>query len=529
MPARRATILLALGVLALLTSASFYPLLITAAAPALQDTPTAIAPATPTPEPAPTATQPPTGNLSIADEVCLGCHGQPGQKLTLQNGDILDLYVPAEMHQSSIHGQLGYACVQCHTTVGEYPHPPFSATDRRNVTEQLNPVCARCHKQESDFTKDSVHEAAREQGVREAALCVDCHTAHEVRQLHDPRTGQLLKDVKTWIPERCALCHDAIYQKYHQSVHGSALSEGNPDVPTCIDCHGVHNIPDPRTAAFRLKSPQMCAKCHTNPTLMAKYGISTDVLNTYVADFHGQTIALFEKESPDAQVNKPVCYDCHGVHDISRVDDPVSGLEMQQNLLARCKVCHPDASTNFPSAWMSHYIPSPQHYALVYYVNVFYKFFIPITLSGMALLVVMDASRTLINRSRQRRKSTRRAKEAATTANAPATVEPVIVDESLAPTETSVSPQPTETVEVAANVEPTTVDETRVAIETQVSAQKPEAEKSIIMPPPETEAPELTGLASIGDEEDQTTPGSPDQSSSETPKTNSSDSEVEHG
>jgi hypothetical protein len=61
---------------------------------------------------------------------------------------------------------------------------------------------------------------------------------------------------------------------------------------------------------------------------------------------------------------------------------------------------------------MSHYIPSPQNYALVYYVNLFYKFFIPLTLGGMALLVVMDAGRMLINRSRQRRKSAGIAKKA---------------------------------------------------------------------------------------------------------------------
>ncbi len=61
MPARRATLLLALGILALLIFASLYPLLNTAAAPALQDTPAATAPVTPTPEPAPAATQPPTG------------------------------------------------------------------------------------------------------------------------------------------------------------------------------------------------------------------------------------------------------------------------------------------------------------------------------------------------------------------------------------------------------------------------------------------------------------------------------------
>jgi len=398
MPVRRVFIFLTFGVLALLASISISPALRIAAAPALQETPSTQVP--PTPEP---TAQPPTGKLSIADEVCLGCHGQPGQSLTLQNGDVLELFVPAEMHQGSIHGKLGYACVQCHTTVGEYPHPKFSAIDRRDATEQLNTACARCHRQQNDFSKDSAHEAARERGIREAALCVDCHTAHEVRELNNPQTGKLVQDVKTWIPERCALCHNAIYLKYQASVHGSALSDGNPDVPTCIDCHGVHNIPDPRTASFRLKSPQICAKCHTNPALMAKYDLPTDVLNTYVADFHGQTVALFEKQAPDAQVNKPVCYDCHGVHDISRVDDPTSGLEMQQNLLTRCKVCHPDASTSFPSAWMSHYIPSPDHYAVVYYVNLFYKFFIPGTLGGMALLVVMDVSRLLINRSRRRR------------------------------------------------------------------------------------------------------------------------------
>jgi hypothetical protein len=486
MPARRATILLALGALALLIIASLYPLLRSAAAPDLQETPAATAPASSTPEPAPTATRPPTGKLSISDDVCLGCHGQPGQTMTLDNGDTLELYVPAEMHQRSIHGQLGYACVQCHTTVGEYPHPAFSATDRRNVTEQLNGVCARCHQQQSDFTKDSAHEAARDRGEREAALCVDCHTAHEVRQLHDSRTGQLLKDVKTWIPERCALCHNAIYQKYRESVHGSALSEGNPDVPTCIDCHGVHNIADPRTAAFRLKSPQICAKCHTNPALMSKYGLPTDVLNTYVADFHGQTIALFEKESPDAQVNKPVCYDCHGVHDISRVDDPHTGLEMQQNLLARCKVCHPDASTNFPTAWMSHYIPSPQHYALVYYVNLFYKFFIPITLGGMALLVVMDASRTLINRSRRRRRSAILAQEA------------------------------------AAGTEATKTEDT-------IAAREQAVVESPAIPPAGTEEP-VNSESTNYVEEDEGKANTLDQPSSKHPDdSNSSASEVEHG
>jgi hypothetical protein len=173
-------------------------------------------------------------------------------------------------------------------------------------------------------------------------------------------------------------------------VHGSALTEGNPDVPTCIDCHGVHNIEDPTTANFRLFSPEICAGCHTDPARMAKYGISTQVLNTYVADFHGSTITLFEKQTPDAETNKPVCYDCHGVHDIVKADDPKKGLSAAGNLLKRCQACHPEATNNFPAAWLSHYIPSSDKYPLVYYVDLFYNFFIPGTLGGMALLVALD-------------------------------------------------------------------------------------------------------------------------------------------
>jgi hypothetical protein len=134
---------------------------------------------------------------------------------------------------------------------------------------------------------------------------------------------------------------------------------------------------------------------------MAKYGISTQVLNTYISDFHGTTVTLFEKESPDAPTNKPVCFDCHGVHNIARIDDPQRGLQIKENLLARCIVCHPDATANFPSAWLSHYIPSAKNNSLVFYVGWFYKLFIPVVLGGMAIFIVMDFGRTMLNRSKK--------------------------------------------------------------------------------------------------------------------------------
>ncbi len=132
---------------------------------------------------------------------------------------------------------------------------------------------------------------------------------------------------------------------------------------------------------------------------MTRYGISTDVFNTYVADFHGTTVTLFQALTPDQVPNTPVCIDCHGVHDIQAVNTPDSPV-IKQNLLRTCEKCHPDATTNFPAAWLSHYQPTPQHAALVYYVNLFYQIFIPSVIAPMALFVVLDATRR-IRRRRQ--------------------------------------------------------------------------------------------------------------------------------
>jgi nitrate/TMAO reductase-like tetraheme cytochrome c subunit len=348
-------------------------------------------------------TAPTPDPLTIGDDVCLGCHEQPGQSMPLENGELLDLTVYPEEYAASIHGKLGYACVQCHRTVGNYPHPPETAASLREFTIQMNKTCSTCHEPEALLTQDSVHATALASGQREAAVCTDCHGSHNIERWTDPDSGELTQEARLRIPQACANCHSEIYEKYTESVHGAALyEENNTDVPTCIDCHGVHNIEDPTTAEFRLASPKTCAECHTNEEIMQKYGLSTDVLDTYVADFHGTTVAVFNKLSPDAETNKPVCYDCHGIHDISRTSDPEHGLQLQENLLTRCQTCHPDASTNFPTAWLSHYIPSSEQNQLVYYVELFYKFFIPMVLVPMILLVGLDVGHTVYKKAHKR-------------------------------------------------------------------------------------------------------------------------------
>jgi hypothetical protein len=236
-------------------------------------------------------------------------------------------------------------------------------------------------------------------GNKNAAVCSDCHNPHTQRKITG-EDGKLLPEGRLAVPRTCARCHGQIQAQYRKSVHGAALVDGNTDVPTCIDCHGVHDIPDPRTAEFRLASPRLCADCHTDRRKMAKYHLSTQVLRTYVADFHGSTVTLFERRHPDQVTNKPVCYDCHGVHDIARVDDPKNGLQVKENLLRTCRKCHPDASANFPDAWLSHYIPSREHNPVVYWAQVAYRILIPAVVGGMALFVGTDFVRRRIDRRR---------------------------------------------------------------------------------------------------------------------------------
>jgi hypothetical protein len=339
-----------------------------------------------------------TMNQAVDNGTCLSCHSKPGLTRTLPSGETLSLTIDETHFTDSAHQSV--ACSECHANITTFPHPDLTVQTLREFSLQMYTVCQKCHEEQYNRTLDSVHMKAVAAGNTKAAICTDCHNPH-TQAVITGADGGLLPEARLVVPETCARCHSTIYETYKQSVHGAALTqEGNTDVPTCIDCHGVHNIGDPTTASFRLQSPQLCAKCHTNPDIMNKYGISTQVLNTYVADFHGTTVTLFEQTSPDQATNKPVCFDCHGVHNIKRVDDPVYGLAMKQNLLTACQRCHPDANTNFPDAWMSHYIPSPAHYSLVYYVNLFYKFFIPAVIGSMSIFVLSDIARRLIERTK---------------------------------------------------------------------------------------------------------------------------------
>ncbi|NOH00880.1 MAG: cytochrome C [Chloroflexi bacterium] len=333
-----------------------------------------------------------------ANDFCLACHQEEGLDKTLGSESLPVTINPTEFG-FSVHAEEGLLCVDCHKDISDYPHPNVKARNTRDFTLSFLETCKECHEEQYTKTHDSVHQAAFDAGNKNAAVCMDCHNPHTQTRLTGKTSGELTPSARLHIPTTCAQCHTKVYETYKTSVHGNALTqENNTDVPTCIDCHGVHNIQSPETVTFRNSTPFLCAKCHTDETIMSKYGISTNVLNSYVSDFHGTTVKLFEEQFPDQPTNKPVCTDCHGVHDISKTDNPETGIAMQENLLAKCQRCHPGATANFPAAWMSHYQPSPEHYPIVYYVNLFYKFFIPAVLGGMIIFILSDIYRRILDR-----------------------------------------------------------------------------------------------------------------------------------
>ncbi len=332
------------------------------------------------------------------NDQCVACHTFLDGTITLDSGDTISLSVSTETIHNSVHGDREYQgvhydaleCVDCHKEQAQtgFPHEPVTATTQREYTVAMESVCQDCHVDIAASHQNDIHQLAIEEGNLDAATCIDCHGSHDVQIPNEPRQK---------IDETCGECHTEVFDQYRHSVHGEALYNGVEDVPVCIDCHGVHGIEDPLTPRFRVNSPEMCGECHADKDLMAKHGISTDVFDTYVSDFHGTTVTLFEKISPDQETNKAVCFDCHGVHNILPVTDENSKV-IKQNLLETCRECHPNASDNFPDAWMSHYVPSLEHNRLVFFINKFYQILIPLVIGGFLVFIGTDVFRRFRNR-----------------------------------------------------------------------------------------------------------------------------------
>lgn len=326
------------------------------------------------------------------NEYCLSCHNNSDLSLTLPSGEQVSLYVPQDSLTHSVHAPIDITCQQCHTDIQTFPHPPIQAQNARELTQEMYQACQGCHDDKYTLTQDSYHAQAAASGNPEAPVCTDCHGAHEIKPPSTPRA---------LISQTCGQCHTDIYNTYKNSIHGKALiEEGNPDVPVCTDCHGVHNIQDPRTQEFRVREPELCAKCHADPELMGKYGISADVYSIYSTSWHGVEVSVFETKWPALQRHSAICTDCHGTHDILPTENPSSRVNAM-NLLATCQQCHPGAGPDWTGAWTGHHEVSLERTPFVFYTQAFYNYLTPFVLWASALYVLLQFIRATVARVRR--------------------------------------------------------------------------------------------------------------------------------
>lgn len=185
----------------------------------------------------------------------------------------------------------------------------------------------------------SVHGAALHAGNAAAANCVDCHGAHEMNLAFVPTA----RTSKQRAAETCGLCHAQQAQDFAGSVHAAALRRGALDSPSCPDCHGEHDIrahTDPKSPVFSRNLAQaVCAQCHASLALTTKYGIASDVFQTFSDSYHG----LAERGGSVAVAN---CASCHGAHAIKASSDPASSIN-PANLPITCGQCHQGANARF--------------------------------------------------------------------------------------------------------------------------------------------------------------------------------------
>jgi cytochrome b subunit of formate dehydrogenase len=315
-----------------------------------------------------------------------------------------------EHYRRSAHGRAAAqgmpeapTCVSCHekgVVTGAGP----TTVDRKVEQEKL---CLSCHLDDPKVRArvgpkagfiaaydKSVHGAALHAGKVEAPTCVDCHGSHDMAKGYDENSLA----TKSQVAATCGKCHDKIAAQYRTSVHGVAMAKGNLDSPVCTDCHGEHGIlkaKDPNSPVAPANvSERVCSPCHSSVKLESKYGIRNDRFKTFTDSFHGLAIR-------GGSVSAANCASCHGSHGILPSTDPRSTVA-PANLVKTCGKCHSGASAAFAKGKV-HVDASEAGSPLLFWIGMIYTVLIGFTIGGMFLHNVLDFVRKSIHRLKVRR------------------------------------------------------------------------------------------------------------------------------
>ena len=300
----------------------------------------------------------PASLATLDNATCLSCHdgkkgnlevpGADGKPRALRN-------LARDKFDQSVHANM--QCVACHTDIVDNAGKGnIHAKDPAAALKKVD--CAGCHEElwQQTVKRGKENERPRlgvvaqniaayrksfharpnaDDKTKPNAACDNCHDTHSfnVPTKDSPQRNQW----RLSIPTVCGgTCHTDQLEAYLGSVHGKEISKKLlAQAAVCSDCHTAHAISSTSGNAFKLTVSSNCGNCHV------------EKLDTYKGTFHGQISTL-------GYAYTAKCYNCHGSHEILRVDDPKS-MVYPTNRLKTCKTCHnannglPDVPAGFAS------------------------------------------------------------------------------------------------------------------------------------------------------------------------------------
>jgi hypothetical protein len=195
-------------------------------------------------------------------ETCGRCHGNEEiiRRGKIAIGNVVELFKDS-IHGQAVEGGMNVAptCTDCHGN-----HDIRRRTDtashifRRNIPS----TCGKCHEGVERQYLTGIHGTLLEQESPLTPVCVDCHTAHQIRRA----------DVEAWrlgVVRECGTCHEESLKTYNDTFHGQVTALGYTRVATCADCHASHLVfpkADPRSTVSTGQVVQTCGKCHSAAT-----------------------------------------------------------------------------------------------------------------------------------------------------------------------------------------------------------------------------------------------------------------------
>lgn len=156
------------------------------------------------------------------DKCTKNCHGERNLHGGGADGEKRNLTVELEGYESSVHGQRGFWCIDCHFDSDPNFHP------------------------------------------REGYPKVDCRACHSEKppeNVFPPNVKSVFALRETKPPEKKYLKGDS----WTNSAHGKAYGEGKKGAPFCSDCHTAHYVKKPEDKSSEVNAcnlPKTCGKCH---------------------------------------------------------------------------------------------------------------------------------------------------------------------------------------------------------------------------------------------------------------------------